>query len=83
MLAPTEQEAFEKRDRYYPQGLTDEQKITRVVGTPEMVIRYYQELAGAGMEYFVVQVLDATDEETFRLLATEVMPHIQPGRATI
>jgi hypothetical protein len=30
----------------------------------------------AGMQYFIAQVLDARDEETFRLLAQKVMPRI-------
>jgi alkanesulfonate monooxygenase SsuD/methylene tetrahydromethanopterin reductase-like flavin-dependent oxidoreductase (luciferase family) len=79
MIAPTEAEAIAKRNRYYPNGLTEEQSITRIIGTPEQVIPYYQALADAGMEYFVVQVLDASDEETFRLLASEVAPRIRPG----
>lgn len=79
MVSTTERGALAKRDRYYPQGLTEEQTITRIVGTPAQVIPYYQSLADAGMEYFVVQVLDAADEETFRLLATEVFPHIRPA----
>lgn len=80
MLSSTEAEAIAKRDRYYPNGLTEEQKVTRIVGTPEQVIPYYQAMADAGMEYFVVQVLDAADEETFRLLASGVMPAIRPGK---
>jgi alkanesulfonate monooxygenase SsuD/methylene tetrahydromethanopterin reductase-like flavin-dependent oxidoreductase (luciferase family) len=77
MVSETEAGATAKRDRYYPNGMTEEQQITRIIGTPEQVIPYYQSLADAGIEYFVVQVLDATDEETFRLLASEVMPNIQ------
>jgi alkanesulfonate monooxygenase SsuD/methylene tetrahydromethanopterin reductase-like flavin-dependent oxidoreductase (luciferase family) len=76
MVAPTEAEALAKRDRYYPEGLTEEQQITRIVGTPEQVAAYYQSIADAGMQYFVIQVLDATDEETLCLLATEVMPNV-------
>jgi alkanesulfonate monooxygenase SsuD/methylene tetrahydromethanopterin reductase-like flavin-dependent oxidoreductase (luciferase family) len=77
MLAETDLAAQAKLDRYYPQGLSDEQKITRIVGTPDRVIPYFQALVGAGMEYFVVQIMDATDEETFRLLATDVIPAIR------
>jgi alkanesulfonate monooxygenase SsuD/methylene tetrahydromethanopterin reductase-like flavin-dependent oxidoreductase (luciferase family) len=80
MVAETESAAIAKRDRYYPNGLTEEQQITRIVGSPEQVRSYYQAVADAGMEYFVVQVLDAADEETFRLLATEVFPKIRPPR---
>jgi alkanesulfonate monooxygenase SsuD/methylene tetrahydromethanopterin reductase-like flavin-dependent oxidoreductase (luciferase family) len=79
MLAETDLDAQAKLDRYYPQGLSDEQKITRVVGTPARVIPYFQTLVDAGMQYFVVQIMDATDEETFRLLATEVIPAIRPA----
>lgn len=77
MLSTTAAGARAKLDRYYPDGLTDEQKITRIVGTPEEVIPYYQSLADAGMQYFVVQVLDAADEETLYLLGQEVAPHIR------
>lgn len=79
MLSTTEAGAIAKRDRYYPQGLTEEQKITRIVGTPDQVLPYYQALVDAGMEYFVIQVLDATDEETFSLLARNVLPRLQPA----
>lgn len=79
MLAPTEQEAQAKRDRYYPQGLSEEQQATRVIGTPEMAVAYYQRLADAGFQYFVAQVLDAADQETMALLAREVAPHVVPG----
>ncbi len=46
-----------------------------VTGTPERVAAHYQALVDAGIQYFVVQ-LDATDEETLRLLADEVMPRV-------
>ena len=82
MVASTEAGAIAKRDGYYPNGMTEEQTATRIIGTPEQVIPYYQSLADAGMEYFVVQVLDAADEETFRLLAKEVMPNIRPLAGT-
>jgi alkanesulfonate monooxygenase SsuD/methylene tetrahydromethanopterin reductase-like flavin-dependent oxidoreductase (luciferase family) len=78
MVAPTEEEARAKLKRYYPDGLTEEQEITRIVGNPEQVAAYYQSLADAGMQYFVIQVLDATDHETFHLLANEVMPNVRP-----
>ena len=51
-----------------------------VLATPERAVAYYQALADAGMQYFVVEVMDATDEETFRLLAQEVAPKVRaPG----
>ncbi|MFT4036731.1 MAG: LLM class flavin-dependent oxidoreductase [Thermomicrobiales bacterium] len=78
MLAPTEAEAAAKRDRYYPNGLNEEQQHSRVIGTPEQAAAYYQTLVDAGMQYFVVQILDATDLETVELLARELAPRVQP-----
>jgi alkanesulfonate monooxygenase SsuD/methylene tetrahydromethanopterin reductase-like flavin-dependent oxidoreductase (luciferase family) len=81
MVSPTEAEARAKLRGYYPDGLNEEQQITRIVGSPEQVTAYYQALADAGMQYFVVQVLDATDHETLRLLATDVMPNLRAPSA--
>lgn len=81
MLAATESDANAKLDRYYPDGLNEDQRLTRIHGTPAQAIAYFQDLADAGFQYFVVQVLDAADRETFRLLAEEVMPHVHPQRA--
>jgi alkanesulfonate monooxygenase SsuD/methylene tetrahydromethanopterin reductase-like flavin-dependent oxidoreductase (luciferase family) len=78
MLAPTESEAISKRDRYYPNGLNEEQRYSRVIGTPEQAAVYYQALVDADMDYFVVQILDATDTETIELLAQEVVPRVKP-----
>jgi hypothetical protein len=36
-------------------------------------------LVDAGMEYFVVQTLDAADTETIELLAREVIPLVLPA----
>lgn len=80
MLAPSEAEAIAKRDRYYPNGLNEEQRYSRVIGTPEQVAAYYQGLVNAGLQYFVVQILDATDLETVELLAKELIPRVTlPG----
>ncbi|MCC6790896.1 MAG: LLM class flavin-dependent oxidoreductase [Thermomicrobiales bacterium] len=78
MVAPTEENARAKLRGYYPNGLNEEQEITRIVGSPEQVTAYYQEIVDAGMQYLVVQVLDATDHETLHLLATDVMPNLRP-----
>ncbi|HEY7032451.1 MAG TPA: LLM class flavin-dependent oxidoreductase [Thermomicrobiales bacterium] len=77
ILAETDAAARAKLDRYYPSGLTDEQRLTRIVGTPDRIVPYFQTLADAGIQYFVVQIMDARDEETFRLLAREVRPQIK------
>ena len=47
-----------------------------VEGTPEQIIEHYRERAEAGVQYFVVQTLDATDTETLELLANDVMPYL-------
>jgi alkanesulfonate monooxygenase SsuD/methylene tetrahydromethanopterin reductase-like flavin-dependent oxidoreductase (luciferase family) len=80
-LAETETEARHKLERLHPQGLTEVQKLTRVVGTPASVAPYYQGLADAGIQHFVVQTQDAADVETIRLLATELAPRIRPSRS--
>lgn len=78
MIGPTEAAARAKLDRYYPQGLNEEQRHSRVVGSPEQVADYYQHLVNAGIDYFVVQILDARDLETVELLSREVMPRVHP-----
>ena len=77
MIAETEADAVAKRDRYYPDGMNEDQRITRVVGTPDQVVTYYRELIDAGVQYIVCQILDASDHETVRLLATEVAPRLR------
>jgi alkanesulfonate monooxygenase SsuD/methylene tetrahydromethanopterin reductase-like flavin-dependent oxidoreductase (luciferase family) len=76
-LAKTEAEAQAKLARYYPDGLTEVQRYTRVATTPEGAIAYFQALADAGIRHFVVQSQDATDHETYRLLGNEVAPHVR------
>ena len=48
-----------------------------VAGTPEEAITYYRMLVEAGIQYFVVESLDAADEETIRLLAEKVVPEVK------
>ncbi len=80
LLAETEVEAQAKLARYYPDGLTDVQRYTRVATTPAGAIAYYQALADAGIRHFVVQSQDAMDHETYRLLGEAVAPHVRmPG----
>ncbi|MCD6028891.1 MAG: class flavin-dependent oxidoreductase [Thermomicrobiales bacterium] len=81
MLAADEDAAAAKVARYYPDGIPDELRASRIVGTPEQVVPYYQELVDAGIQYFVVQTLDAADQETIRLLAERVAPHVAAALA--
>ncbi len=77
MLAESEEEAWAKVNRYYPQGMNEDQRLTRIYGTPERVAEYYRPIIEAGMQYLVMQVLDASDEETIRLLGTQLMPMLK------
>ncbi len=79
MVAETEDAAKEKLRRYYPDGLTEQQRSTRIHGSPKQVAEYYQTLVDAGVQHFVVQSLDANDHETFQLLAERVVPLVQAG----
>ncbi|MDQ3515038.1 MAG: LLM class flavin-dependent oxidoreductase [Chloroflexota bacterium] len=77
MLGETEVAAQAKVARHYPDGLTESQRKTRLVATPDGAVDYFQSLADAGIRHFVVQCQDATDHETFRLLASDVIPRVR------
>ncbi len=85
ILAENKAEVQAKLKRYFPEGL--EQRYAGpwrsfvVAGTPEEAVAYYQELVEAGLQYFVVETLDAADEETIRLLAEQVVPQVRPSRS--
>ncbi|MEX1157884.1 MAG: LLM class flavin-dependent oxidoreductase, partial [Thermomicrobiales bacterium] len=51
MIAETEAKAQAKLARYYPNGLTEDQRYSRIVGTPEQVAAYYQSMAEAGVQH--------------------------------
>ena len=78
MLAEDEASVVRKVDRYFPDGLDSIWEKCVVAGTPDQIVSYYQSYADAGMQYFIAQVLDSRDEETFRLLSREVKPRIRP-----
>ena len=79
MIAETEADAQAKLARYYPNGLTKDQRYSRIAGTPDQVAAYYRSMVDAGVQHFVCQSLDAADTETFRLLAEEVAPRVTAG----
>jgi alkanesulfonate monooxygenase SsuD/methylene tetrahydromethanopterin reductase-like flavin-dependent oxidoreductase (luciferase family) len=84
ILAEHEAAVGAKLQHYFPTGL--EQRFSGpwsgfvFAGTPEQAIPYYQELVEAGIQYFIIETLDAADEETIRLLAERVMPAIKRGK---
>lgn len=48
-----------------------------VVGTPDEVIPRFRELAGFGIDGFVLPITTPDPKATMRLLANEVIPHVQ------
>jgi alkanesulfonate monooxygenase SsuD/methylene tetrahydromethanopterin reductase-like flavin-dependent oxidoreductase (luciferase family) len=77
ILAPTEAEAQAKINAMYPEGVPDTLAYLGILaGTPEQIAEHYQARADAGIEYFVVQVVDGMDRETVTLLANEVVPQV-------
>lgn len=77
MLSSSDSGAKTKLDSYFPDGLTEEQTRTRIYGSPENVVGYYKRLVELGFEYFVVQVQDAADYETIRLLGERIAPEFR------
>jgi alkanesulfonate monooxygenase SsuD/methylene tetrahydromethanopterin reductase-like flavin-dependent oxidoreductase (luciferase family) len=80
ILAPDERSLEAKMARYFPDGI--EQRYTGtwrhfVSGaTPEQAVDHFRALRAAGIQYFIVETLDAADTETITLLAKEVAPHV-------
>jgi alkanesulfonate monooxygenase SsuD/methylene tetrahydromethanopterin reductase-like flavin-dependent oxidoreductase (luciferase family) len=48
--------------------------------TPDRAIAHFRALIEAGIQYFIVETMDALDHDTIRLLATEVIPALEIGR---
>jgi alkanesulfonate monooxygenase SsuD/methylene tetrahydromethanopterin reductase-like flavin-dependent oxidoreductase (luciferase family) len=74
ILAPDQAALESKLVRRFPDGPPN--WVGTIYVTPEQAIRHYQRLVDAGIQYFVVQLQDCTDEETLELLAREVMPRV-------
>jgi len=77
MLAPTEKEVTAKIAHYYPEGVPPAFDNFVKAGTPEQIAEWYQARADAGIQYFVVQMLDGTDHETLQLLAEQVAANVR------
>src|SRR5215471_18403343 len=80
ILAPDERSLEAKMARYFPDGLEQRYAGTWrhfVSGaTPEQAVDQFRALRAAGVQYFIVETLDATDTETITLLAKEVAPRV-------
>jgi alkanesulfonate monooxygenase SsuD/methylene tetrahydromethanopterin reductase-like flavin-dependent oxidoreductase (luciferase family) len=76
-IAETERDLQAKKQKYFPNGLTEEQEHTRIFGTPDRIVAYCAELVDAGVQYFVMQTQDASDTESIELLGREVAPRVR------
>jgi alkanesulfonate monooxygenase SsuD/methylene tetrahydromethanopterin reductase-like flavin-dependent oxidoreductase (luciferase family) len=72
-----------KLGRYFPTGLKARYagpwRDFVVAGTPTEAVAFFQRQADAGIQYFIVETLDAADTETIRLWAERVVPLVRPG----
>ena len=78
IVAPTAADVRRKVDRYFPDGLDAFWGAYLVAGTPDEVAAHYREYAAVGVQYFVVQTLDPTDEESIAL-AAQSLGALVPG----
>jgi hypothetical protein len=80
ILAPDERSLEAKMARYFPNGIEERYTGTWrhfVSGaTSEQAVDHFRALRAAGIQYFIVETLDANDTETITLLAKEVMPRV-------
>ena len=66
---------------YFPEGI--EQRYQGAWrdyvfhATPDRAIAHFRALIEAGIQYFIVETMDAMDHDTIRLLATDVIPAIR------
>jgi alkanesulfonate monooxygenase SsuD/methylene tetrahydromethanopterin reductase-like flavin-dependent oxidoreductase (luciferase family) len=81
ILAEDQARLAAKLQRCFPQGL--EQRFSgawsgfAIPATPEQAVAMYQALVDVGIQYFIVETLDAADQETIRLLAEQVVPYVK------
>ena len=80
ILARDEAALQAKLAHYFPEGI--EQRYQGAWrdyvfhATPDRAIAHFRALIEAGIQYFIVETMDAMDHETIRLLATDVIPAI-------
>jgi alkanesulfonate monooxygenase SsuD/methylene tetrahydromethanopterin reductase-like flavin-dependent oxidoreductase (luciferase family) len=80
ILAQEETQLQAKLAHYFPGGVAARYsgpwRDFVFAATPERAAAHFQAMVAAGIQYFIVETLDATDEDTIRLLATQVMPRV-------
>lgn len=81
ILAEDRERLAAKIRRYFPEGIearfSGPWRGFAVAMTAEEAVAHYRALAGAGFQYFIASTLDASDEETIRLLGEVVMPGVR------
>ena len=73
VLARDEAGVQAKRERYAGHRFIRPEHVR----TPAEAVATFQALADVGIQYFFVQSFDPGDEETLRLLAEDVAPHVR------
>jgi alkanesulfonate monooxygenase SsuD/methylene tetrahydromethanopterin reductase-like flavin-dependent oxidoreductase (luciferase family) len=72
--------------RYAPRGLDQRYPGPwsgyAVAVTPDEAVAYYQARVAVGIQYFVIQLMDASDVETIQLLAEKVIPSVNMDALT-
>jgi alkanesulfonate monooxygenase SsuD/methylene tetrahydromethanopterin reductase-like flavin-dependent oxidoreductase (luciferase family) len=80
ILASDEAALQAKLAHYFPEGIEQRyQGAWRdyvLHATPDRAIAHFRALIEAGIQYFIVETMDAMDHDTIRLLATDVIPAI-------
>jgi alkanesulfonate monooxygenase SsuD/methylene tetrahydromethanopterin reductase-like flavin-dependent oxidoreductase (luciferase family) len=80
ILAPDADRLARKTARIVPAGIERRFAGTWrnfvLAATPDEAVARYRALAAAGIQYFIVETVDASDEETIRLFADAVMPRV-------
>jgi alkanesulfonate monooxygenase SsuD/methylene tetrahydromethanopterin reductase-like flavin-dependent oxidoreductase (luciferase family) len=69
IVAATASAAREKLEQVLPGGVPPWAERLVLCGTPDSVTAHLHQRVEAGMQYFVVQILDGQDHETIRLFA--------------
>jgi alkanesulfonate monooxygenase SsuD/methylene tetrahydromethanopterin reductase-like flavin-dependent oxidoreductase (luciferase family) len=77
IIGTTDENAREKLAQVFPGGVPKWADHLLLVGTPDSIASYFIERVAAGMQYFVIQVLDGRDHETLKLIAEEVVPRVR------
>jgi alkanesulfonate monooxygenase SsuD/methylene tetrahydromethanopterin reductase-like flavin-dependent oxidoreductase (luciferase family) len=84
ILGQNEDALQAKLARYFPKGIAERYQGTWrdyvFAATPDRAVAWFRALRDAGIQYFIVEILDAADQDTIRLLAAEVIPRVRAAR---